>query len=127
MLVIVAGVAVWQKPWAPREKPASETKMAFELPEKPSIAVLPFTNMSNDANQNYFADGMTEDLITDLSKIVDRCSAQSNATRRRALSWSRARAKAPRICPERGPNRGRRCREDRSPSPRQGASRLPGA
>jgi TolB-like protein/predicted Zn-dependent protease len=43
--------------------------MAFPLPDKPSIAVLPFTNMSDDAEQQYFADGMTEDLITDLSKI----------------------------------------------------------
>jgi adenylate cyclase len=39
------------------------------LPHKPSIAVLPFANMSGDAEQEYFTDGMTEDLITDLSKI----------------------------------------------------------
>src|SRR5438067_48911 len=38
------------------------------LPSKPSIAVLPFTNMSRDADQEYFADGLVEDLITDLSK-----------------------------------------------------------
>jgi TolB-like protein len=42
---------------------------AFSLPDKPSIAVLPFTNMSSDKEQEYFVDGMTEDLITDLSKI----------------------------------------------------------
>ncbi len=51
------------------EEPASIERMAFPLPDKPSIAVLPFTNMSGDAEQEYFVDGMTEDLITDLSKI----------------------------------------------------------
>jgi adenylate cyclase len=39
------------------------------VPHKPSIAVLPFTNMSGDAEQEYFSDGITEDLITDLSKV----------------------------------------------------------
>ena len=41
---------------------------ALPLPNKPSIAVLPFTNMSTDAEQEFFADGLTEDLITELSK-----------------------------------------------------------
>jgi adenylate cyclase len=41
------------------------------LPDKPSIAVLPFTNMSADPEQGYFADGISEDLITDLSKLPD--------------------------------------------------------
>ena len=39
------------------------------LPDKPSIAVLPFANMSGDAEQEYFSDGISEDLITDLSKV----------------------------------------------------------
>ena len=43
--------------------------MALPLPDKPSIAVLPFNNFSTDIQQGYFADGMTEDLITDLSNV----------------------------------------------------------
>jgi adenylate cyclase len=69
VLAFAAGVALWQRPWEPREEPASEANMAFPLPDKPSIAVLPFANMSNDPEQEYFVDGMTEDLITDLSKL----------------------------------------------------------
>ena len=42
---------------------------ALALPDKPSIAVLPFQNMSDDAEQEYFADGMVEDIITGLSRI----------------------------------------------------------
>src|SRR5216684_4920287 len=42
---------------------------ALPLPDKPSIAVLPFTNMSGDRDQEYFSDGITEDLITALSRL----------------------------------------------------------
>ncbi len=43
---------------------------ASALPDKPSIAVLPFTNMSGDAEQDYFCDGLVEDIITTLSKLA---------------------------------------------------------
>jgi adenylate cyclase len=49
---------------------AQGTGREFPLPDKPSIAVLPFVNISGDPEQEYFSDGMTEDLITDLSKIA---------------------------------------------------------
>ena len=42
---------------------------ALALPDNPSLAVLPFTNMSGDPEQEYFADGMVEDIITGLSRI----------------------------------------------------------
>ena len=44
-------------------------KAELEVPDKPSIAVLPFTNMSGDAEQEYFCDGITEDIITSLSQV----------------------------------------------------------
>src|SRR5438067_4808955 len=47
---------------------ATQSRPALALPDKPSIAVLPFTNMSGDPEQDYFADGMTEDIITGLSR-----------------------------------------------------------
>ncbi len=67
--VVAAGGIAWWQPWAPDVEPASVDKMAFKLPDKPSIAVLPFTNLSGDKEQEYFSDGITEDIITDLSKV----------------------------------------------------------
>lgn len=53
----------------PASFPDSIPAKGLELPDKPSIAVLPFANMSGDPEQEYFADGITEDIITALSKF----------------------------------------------------------
>jgi TolB-like protein/Flp pilus assembly protein TadD len=58
LLAIGGGLTMW---FASRD--------VTPLPGKPSIAIIPFSNLSDDPKQEYFADGMTEDLITDLSKI----------------------------------------------------------
>ena len=50
-------------------EPRSATQAPLPLPDKPSIAVLPFDNMSGDPEQAYFADGLAEDLITGLSRV----------------------------------------------------------
>jgi TolB-like protein/class 3 adenylate cyclase/Flp pilus assembly protein TadD len=69
MLLLAGGFAYWSKAPAPKEESASLEGMALPLPDKPSIVVLPFINMSDDPSQEYFVDGMTEDLITDLAKV----------------------------------------------------------
>jgi adenylate cyclase len=55
-----------------------ETKLT--LPEKPSIAVLPFDNMSDAAEDVYFADGIAEDIITELSRYLDLFVAARNSS-----------------------------------------------
>ena len=75
-----AGAAAWLRPWEPKIESASPERMTFPLPDKPSIAVLPFANMSSEAEQENFADGMTDDLITDLSKVSGLFVIARNST-----------------------------------------------
>ncbi len=79
VIIVAGGLAMW-RPWLPTVEPASVERMAFALPDKPSIAVLPFDNMSNDKEQEYFSDGITEDLITDLSKVSGLLVIARNST-----------------------------------------------
>jgi adenylate cyclase len=64
----------------PTIEPASVEKMAFPLPDKPSIAVLPFDNLTGDPQQEYFSDGMTEEIITALSKVPNLLVIARNST-----------------------------------------------
>jgi adenylate cyclase len=84
--VIVIGVgalAIWNfylRSSLPSFEPASIEKMVYPLPDKPSIAVLPFANLSGVPDQEYLADGITENIITALSYIPEIFVIARNST-----------------------------------------------
>ena len=80
LVVAVAGGAWWWQPWVERVEPLDPAKLAFQLPEKPSIAVLPFNNLSGDSSQEYLSDGFTENLITTLSNLSGLLVIARNST-----------------------------------------------
>jgi len=81
VLVIGAALAIWYFNFRPPPiEAASVEKMAFPLPDKPSIAVLPFVNMSEDPKQEYIADGISENLIIALSYISQFFVIARNST-----------------------------------------------
>ncbi len=69
LLIAAAGGSAWWWWQQPNFAPVNPAKMAYKLPDKPSIAVLPFANLSGEPEQESFADGISEDLTTQLSKI----------------------------------------------------------
>jgi len=80
VLILVAGAfAIWNFYLRPPFEPASVERMAFPLPEKPSVAVLPFVNVSKAPEQEYLSDGITENIITALSKTPKMFVIASNS------------------------------------------------
>lgn len=81
VLILVAAAALWYVYFQPEpsdETAAPEPKTASSMSEKPAIAVLPFKNLSEDPQQEYFSDGITNDIITDLSKFRNLFVIASN-------------------------------------------------
>jgi TolB-like protein/class 3 adenylate cyclase/Flp pilus assembly protein TadD len=78
--VLVASGLAWLISGRSEFATASMDKMAFALPERPSIAVLPFANMSGDARQGAIVDGITMDLVTGLGRLSGLFVIGSNTT-----------------------------------------------
>jgi len=70
-LIACMGALAWWRPWAPDFEPAVVADMAYPLPKKPSIAVLPFDNFSGSDQDEFIARGLTEDIITALSNVPE--------------------------------------------------------
>lgn len=71
VLICGGGLLAWYQPWAPEFEPVSPEAMALPLPDKPSIVVLPFHNLSGDAEHEYLADATTDTMISVLSQIPE--------------------------------------------------------
>jgi adenylate cyclase len=70
VFVAVAGTLLWLQPWQQKaESTSNDSVVTTSLRERPSIAILPFDNMGGDPEQEYFVDGITEDIITDFSRL----------------------------------------------------------
>ena len=71
ILLLVAGAATmaWWRPWQPAAETGDTQPVAAALSDKPSLVVLPFDSLSEDKEQGYLADGMTEDMTTELARI----------------------------------------------------------
>ncbi|MFF0950147.1 adenylate/guanylate cyclase domain-containing protein [Rhizobium leguminosarum] len=69
VILALAGAALWWQPWMPAKPPGPGERFAYPLPDRPSVAVLPFINVSGDTEHDHLAEGLTDDLITELSKV----------------------------------------------------------
>ena len=78
--LIGGGGLWWWQPWIERVAPTRPDRIAIPLPDKPSIAILPFANLSGDPEQEYFADGFTEDLITNVAQSRELFVIARNST-----------------------------------------------
>lgn len=85
LAIVLVGVAVatyqlYLRPGGLKSEVASKEMMAFPLPDRPSIAVLPFNNLSGNPQQEYLSDGITESIINALSKIQEIFVIARNST-----------------------------------------------
>jgi len=78
-LVVLAGAWLTRDLWAPTPKRAPADAV-LDVPKGPAIAVLPFVNLSGDSKQDYFSDGLTEDILTELSRARDLRVLARNTT-----------------------------------------------
>ena len=76
--VLIVGAVTWAI-WDSYIRPVPPTAK-LELPDKPSIAVLPFINLGGDPEQEYFSDGLTDEIITILSKVPKLFVIARNST-----------------------------------------------
>jgi adenylate cyclase len=95
---IARPIRLWR--WIAGAEPGAATRAAKpgRSRDAPSIAVLPFTNMSGDPEQEYFSDGITEDIITDLSRVSGMFVPARNST----FTYKGAAVKPQRVCSELG-------------------------
>ena len=78
IVLAVLGTVAWYAPWDRGEESAADETASLDA-GKPSIAVLPFQNLSAESGQEYFSDGITNDIITDLSRFSNLLVIASNS------------------------------------------------
>lgn len=78
VLIAICGTILWLSPWS--RAPYTGGNKPANLPDKPSIAVLPFDNLSEETTKTFLADGITEDIITELSRNQELFVIARNST-----------------------------------------------